>query len=319
MRSKREYARALTAACLVMASMVWTVGRGYSTAKAAIPSPPVFFNDLSADRTIEPDHFGGIGQSTDDPWTYSKYVQGLHWSSWGGVQATATGSVWLSVPSSSETSPVVVTLGGLQTCGGQLIYTSYSLQLRAAATAPSGWPRGETGRFPCTINAGGYYPSDRLAREETDEGQCPLDGIANEFDGNTVRWRPGLPRGALGSYLCRPRWSSWGKSIAVGEAVFRDGLRQWGARITLSGLAFCTRDGVSRDGRFAASPQLGVSYTRLTMTLYGRGEPEPSRPPFGVSATDLTRLLGAARRPHVKRATYRQEAPGAEGCLTQPS
>jgi hypothetical protein len=152
-------------------------------------SSEVYVNAAWANQPVEPTQFG----PNEWPGKYGRYayfrnwVQGLQWSSWGGPEATATGNVvFLANINSPQTttSPVIATFGGLTTCGGQLVYTMYSLKLQAGAQQPDYWSQAQTGTFPCHVSGGGWYPSDPYNTKTG--GPCGFSGLSV----NSVPWLP---------------------------------------------------------------------------------------------------------------------------------
>jgi hypothetical protein len=240
-------------------------------------------------QPVEPTSFGpnkGPGTIIDDP----SYVHGL---------------------TRTATSPVTVTLGGRESCGGLLVYTKYSLQLAAGAQTPTYWPSGETGELPCQVNAGGYYPDAPPTRESERDGGCVFHGLevnaqsmpdvpwlpGSNVPLAVVPWRPSLPRGSAYSDFCRVQWTSWGAPTATGVGVFRNGFDQWGVKAQLSGLGWC--------------PKLGIAYTRLKATLFGAGEPITGSGNLSPSVANRLRRGGRSLPPHA----HVQVEPAAAHCV----
>jgi hypothetical protein len=279
--------------------------------EARAAGPTVYLNAAFANRPVEPSSFGpnsGPGTILDDP----NYVQALEWSSWGGAQATATGRVRLET-TRTATSPVTVTLDGLESCGGLLVYTSYSLQLALGVQTPMYWPSGETGTFPCHVNAGGYYPNASFTRSSEAQGGCVFHGLEVNAQSDpdfpwlpgsnapvaVVPWTPRLPRGSAYSFFCRMQWTTWTQPTVVGEGVLRNGFTQWGVKVQLSQLGWC--------------PKLGVAYTHLAMTLYGSGEAITGQGNLSRSAAN--RLRSNVGRHGLSTHIYRQAEPASAGCV----
>jgi hypothetical protein len=124
---------------------------GWSTLTRQEGQSVPYLNSASADRPVEPTHFSPLYV---DPQLANKalnnYIRGITWESWGGAEAVGHGQVTL-LNGTSETSPVIVTLGGLSQCAGLSVYTRYSLELGSDAAEPSEWPVGKSGSFPCEI------------------------------------------------------------------------------------------------------------------------------------------------------------------------
>jgi hypothetical protein len=258
---------------------------------AAVAS--VFINAHLASAATEPASFapnqgpGPYIETTD-------YVEQIHWSSWGAAQATGSAQVQLLTDATS-TSPATVTLGGLSSCGGQLVYTTYTLALAPGAASPKLWPQGQSGSFPCHITAAAYNGVERLSRADAARGHCVLnDGLEVLLPTSppiAPRWTPKTPpHGNLSPGMCAMLWTSWGKPLAVGRGVMRDGSAQWPAKVELSALAWCPRE--------------GIAYSTLAMTLYGHGEAITGM--GSVSKHDAARLRGEIGRRGLGAATYRQ-------------
>jgi hypothetical protein len=274
---------------------------------------PVYLNAPFADRGAEPTEFSpnrGPSPGGTASLPGLGYVRGLTWTSWGGTRATGVGRVRLLNDRTSASS-VTVTLGGLESCAGVMIYTSYSLELGVGAQRPRYWPSGQTGRFPCFISAGAYIPQSPLARVPEAQGSCVFHGLAVRSQGAPglpwlvgtdetpdVKWSPHLPRGSAYSLFCRTQWTKWGEPIVTGRGVLRNGVKQWGVKVQLSQPAWCR--------------QLGVAYNRLTMTVYGNGEPITGH--GNISKGDANRLRGDIGRSGVGSRQYRQVEPPSADC-----
>jgi hypothetical protein len=154
----------------------------------------VFINALYASAATEPSSFG----PDHGPAEYlevTNYVQQITWSSWGGSQATGSGQVRLMADATS-TSPVAVRLGGLTVCGGQSVYTTYSLSLAPGARAPKYWPKGQTGSFPCRVTAALFNPNDPSERTTVARGDCVLfNGLEVPGSNMKIPWTPQPPGG----------------------------------------------------------------------------------------------------------------------------
>jgi hypothetical protein len=262
-------------------------------ARAHTASSGVFINALYANAATEPSSFG----PDHGPAEYlevANYVQQIAWSSWGGPQATGSGQVRLMTDATS-TSPVTVTLGGLIACGGQSIYTTYSLSLVSGARAPKYWPKGQTGSFPCRVTAALFNPNDPSERATVAHGDCVLfNGLEVPGSNMKIPWTPQPPGGRLGPAMCATLWSGWAKPVATGRGAMRNGVRQWPAKAELRGLAWC--------------PRQALAYTTLVMTIYGPGE--PIRGKGGVSQRDAKRLRAEIDRPGLRKRSFRQSVNG---------
>lgn len=191
-----------------LATMLIAVGMATIGASAVEAAPQPVINSGFADRPVEPTRFApGLAQQSPKALTLTpinNYVRRIKWSAWGKTEAVGQGEVSLlrgalgtelapELP--EETSPVTVRLGGLKQCLGVQAYTTYSLELAPGAEAPTGWPRGQNGTFPCHIVSASLDPTDRVSWK-----RCVYTGLKPAFDdfgGNPrfgyPRWQPGLP------------------------------------------------------------------------------------------------------------------------------
>jgi hypothetical protein len=273
----------------------------------------VYLNAPLANQAVEPTSFSpdkGPGAAL-----YAhEYVRGLTWSSWGAAQATGSGQVSIET-TRTATSPVTVTLSGLEDCGGLQVYSSYSLQLAAGAASPARWPSGQTGTFPCRVSAGGYFPDGpSYIRSSEAQGGCIFGGLnanlqfanafpwlgGNDADYTNLPWSPRLPRGSAYTGFCRVHWSPWARPTVVGTGALRNGVKQWGAKAVLSQPEWCR--------------ELGVAYTRLTMTLYGAGEEITGM--GDITASAAKKLKSEIGRPGFQPHVYKQAEPNDIGCTT---
>jgi hypothetical protein len=292
----------------VVGGLLLSVGSGVATGATA----PVYLNDLAASSPVEPVTIGGGpgegGLPTGEESFNPRFLTALVWSSWGSPQATATGMVSQLVPNSTATSAASVTVSGLQSCDGVEIYTNYKVRFAPVAVEPRSWARAQSAQLPCTVSADGFVATEAGVQRTYRRGECSTAGIDGPGD---LLWSPRLPKGALYAFLCRMHWTGWGSTTARGVGVFRDGLTQWPVVARFSTPAFCTQGPNAAEGGVHLS--LGVNYSTLTMTLYGPGEPEPTKPPFGVRGAEVQHLLHAVG--HERGRMYRQAAPAAEHCL----
>jgi hypothetical protein len=189
-------------------------------------------------------------------------------------------------------SPVTVTLGGLSTCGGQAVYSDYTIQLVPDAQPGIDWSQAQRGSFACRFSAGNYRPSKRDA-----EGGCTF------FGRNRAAWVPGIPKRWLYTGFCRMQWVGFDNGpTTTGKGVLRSGFTQWGARVTLSHPAWC-QEGIGD----------AIAYTRLTMTIYGKGEPE--RDEDIITAATANRLRASIGKPGLRARTYRYTQSITDGCV----
>jgi hypothetical protein len=281
--------------------------------EAQAAGPTVYLNAPLANQPTRPASFGpnkGPGMILDDP----NYVQGIQWNSWGEAQATGAGQVSLET-TRTATSPVTVILGGLEQCGGLSVYSSYSLQLAAGASAPKYWPSGQTGTFPCRVVAGGYFPSGPFTRKGEAAGGCVFQGLeanaqffaqfpwlgGDDASLTNLTWTPRLPRGSAYTLFCRMQWTAWAQPTVTGKGVLRNGVKQWGAKVQLSQPGWC--------------PKLGVAYTHLMMTLYGSGEEITGQ--GNISKSAANRLRSSIGRSGSSTHVYQQAEPARAGCVTE--
>jgi hypothetical protein len=248
------------------------------TTAAPAKKPSVSINSKYADRAEMPTRFSPdnvteiIANATGiDYGSYNDYVRDIRWSTWGGATATGVGRVSLlaedesSLSEDESSSPVTVALGGRRRCAGIPVYTTYSLALAPGATAPPGWPAGRDGRFPCVLALPGGYRGERLGPRSNCISGLYAPGNPDEHFLPIAPWHPRPP----GDYwfLCKLRFSSWGKARAVGRGSA--GLRghvtrgryEWPIRIELSKPVWCPRAG---DGYSSA-----ITYSALTIRLRG--------------------------------------------------
>lgn len=219
-----------------------------------------YVNFPSADQPVMPSHFSpnNLCEMTSASWgceSFNNYVRDIHWTSWGGTTAEGTGLVSLvqEHKAKGQTSPVSIVLGGLETCGGFQVYTTYSLTLAPGAQEPRFWPEGKTYRFPCSLSTGQQYAGERLGlRDNCLQGLNPPLGEQGEFS-PPVRWQPSPPGKYW--YLCALHFKNWGKSKAIGTGIVRLGsvaaqkeankgrLYEWPMRIELSRPVWCPSSG----------------------------------------------------------------------------
>jgi hypothetical protein len=307
-RSMRRVAFTVTSLVIVACVMAGPVPSAPAT------TTPVFFNALLADRPTEPTRFGpgwgylGLAYNGDP-----SFMTGLVWSSWGGETATGTGA-YRSDQALPQRYPETVVLGGLKPCGGYQIYTSYAF--------------GENGRlaflgeqsppaFPCRVNAGGYFPGRLRGGSAYRGASCSFHGL--EVHGNqessfeeevpseqgVAPWTPtlsyvGTPkfphilfgRPSLG--FCGLKWTGWGGPTAGGSGVLRNLVRQWPVKLQLSHTGWCNG--------------LGIAYTHLTVTLYGRGKAIPHHESV-LSKRTAERLRKQIGRRGVASHAYQQTEP----------
>jgi hypothetical protein len=292
------------------AVVLWALAGG---AAALGDSPSVYLNDTATHGSMPPVSIGGgpglVHAKPGEDLFSEHFLSSLSWTGWGGVEPTATGEVSLLIPDSPAFSPVTVTLGGLTDCDGVSIYTRYALAVPAGARLPEGWEWERSLSLPCLVSADGFYPNDPSVRAAYRRGDCTPASLAGT---NDEHFTPRLPRSALYAGFCRMRWTGWGTGSASGVGVFRDGILQWGVAAVMSRPEFCGLPGEAEGG--GTPLNLGVNYTSLTIKLYGRGKPEPTRPPYGVSVSEAAQLTRSISRGHASQ-TFHQSSPASEGCF----
>jgi hypothetical protein len=240
-----------------------------SSALAAGGSQTTYINSPWADRPMMPTRFSPDNLADFNPtkvgaYYLNNYVRRIQWTSWGGQAAEGMGEVSL-LRENGSTSSVTVTLGGLESCAGISVYTTYSLALAPGAEQPAGWPKGKAGRFPCIPSLSDQYQGQRLSRRSN----C-LSGLYQLSSDPTfpliATWTPRPP----GKYwfLCELRFQSWGSDKAVGSGTVRlraheapRGRIEWPIRIELSQPIWCPR--------LAGGTTGAITYGRLKIVLQG--------------------------------------------------
>lgn len=246
----------------------------------AVAAPP-YINSPHADLPVEPTRFSStFPEGTVAPYSIhiNNYVRSIQWSSWGGRTAIGSGEVSLLHGSASdyfapgENSPVTVTLGGLSKCAGVPVYTSYSLTLAPGAEAPKGWPKGQSGTFPCRIKVANSKGSARRV------SYCPFRGFQPSYEYGAAAehrfkaptWQPRLPRKGS-TVFCNLKWRHWGapRTVATGLrenlSVSHRGRRVWPARLELMDPIWCPAAGQE------APHVAAITYSTFKLTLYGKG------------------------------------------------
>jgi hypothetical protein len=93
----------------------------------------------------------------------------------------------------------------------------------------------------------------------------------------------------------------------IGKGVLRAGLTQWGAQVMLSRPAWC-KEGIGD----------AMAYTRLTMTIYGNGEPEDDGQPlrnYNITVAAANKLRANIGKSGLRARTYRYTQSITEGCV----
>jgi hypothetical protein len=247
---------------------------------------------------------------THDPAKFlsvQSHVDGVTWSSWGGSTATGSGKV---VVSSSDTRPghaqpyvsqsaaVSIVASGLVSCGGQQLYTAYSLTLTGTEAEPRDFALVRTRSLPCRMQALTYYAGIEKVANTT--GDCLFHGVTEQ-----------LPSGFGYLDYCRMQWKGWGNSSTVGTGIARaillphscDGHEEcdYGVRVQLDQPAWC--------------PAYGMSYTQERLEVFGPGVPLSSEPQTrtGAIAPGVAQSLKATIG-HGRARVYQERVRAMQGC-----
>jgi hypothetical protein len=250
-----------------------------STGEAAPKRQLPVINASYAERAVEPTHFSPTDIADRlTPTQLSNYVRGITWSSWGGSTAVGQGQVTL-LNGTNESSPVTVRLGGLGTCAGVEVYSTYSLELGRGASRPELWPEGQTGKFPCDIwlagTTGGTFQGSTTHR-----GHAAFAGIQLDHESRFPRgggqaglvpFKPPLPMSKVAPQVnfYRMQWNAWGGPSITGSGYMgaltqrhRD-RRYWPAKLELSHPTWCPAAG--QEEPFAAA----ITYGEFKVILFG--------------------------------------------------
>jgi hypothetical protein len=269
--------------CVIIIASLVLLGLLQASGAAAQP----FINSAWSDGPVMPTRFSpnDLGEFEPEnlgPSSLNNYVRRIQWSNWGGETAEGTGEV-SQLRGDGSTSPVKVVLGGLENCAGISVYSSYSLTLAPGTQDPQGWQQGRAGTFPCVPTLANSYGGERLTRQSN----C-ITGLYQLYKKQTIyaKWQPRPP----GQYwfLCELKFSSWGKSRAVGVGSARlrshvtsGGKIEWPMRIEFSHPIWCPKLAGGRTG--------AITYSKLNIVLRGKGLPATGRTYRQASAPSLTR------------------------------
>ena len=266
----------------------------------AAPSSIPYVNASLADRPVEPTRFSPSYRRHMKPLTKSpvnNLIRSIRWSSWGGKTAVGSGEMSLmhGVETDSflpeENVPVTVTFSGLSQCVGVSVYTSYSLKLTPGSETPEGWPRGQSGRFPCRIGSGSYEGGPLRP------GACSFTGLHPPFGKlgaptfTTPAWRPKLPYGPhAGWVFCALRAQHWGRPVTNISAVAYGLLHTAGrpdqvrpATLELGRPIWCP----AAAGEEFYGGLAPITYSVLKLTLWGNGQPPSRRAERGLGHQGL--------------------------------
>jgi hypothetical protein len=235
------------------------------------------------------------------------HVDGVSWSSWGGSTATGSGKVVVSSsdtrpghaqPYASQAAAVSIVASGLVSCGGQQLYTAYTLTLTAAEAEPRDFAYVKDRSLPCRMQALAYYAGIEKVANTT--GDCLFHGVTEQ-----------LPSGFGYLDYCRMQWNGWGQSSTVGTGIARaillprscDGHEEcdYGVRVRLDQPEWC--------------PTYGMSYTQERLEVFGPGVPLSSEPQTrtGAIAPSVERRLRATIK-HGRARVFQERVRGSQGC-----
>lgn len=239
-------------------------------ASAQVPVIGSYF----ADRGVQPTHFSPLNiEEITANGLLNNYVREITWSSWGRSEAIGAGKVSLVEGNQATydmqpaaTSPVAIHLTGLRQCLGLPTYTAYSLSLAPGAAQPFGWPKGQSGKFPCQSPTHTTYTRHPLVN-------CWLGLKAPHYhepgfaDLITVPWHPRLPWPGLTGICSAQSVHDENRAIERGIGI-RENItsnhpieRNWPATYVLSKPIWCP----------TAAWEFGTTnaYSRLRVKIYG--------------------------------------------------
>jgi len=221
-------------------------------------------------------------------------VSGVSWSSWGGAVAEGNGQAliqWTDAGTglhaqAHATVPVVVNASGLHACGGVSVYTSLVINPAPGASVPPHFAQvqHDGNVMPCAVH-GGDYIAGRGERHNPDG--CFFKGL-----------RELVIRPPFGLFYCAMRWEGWGGNTTTGTGVARIGFQQYGLRVRLSRIRWCSK--------------WTVSYTQETAEVWGAGKALVGQ--GNVSSGEAARLkalIGLSGQPH---KSVHEAMPGGAGC-----
>jgi hypothetical protein len=265
-----------------------------ASAGAALP-PTVYLDQSGLSEAIQPSSFRIPEYHSADLLTLvNAAVSDVSWSSWGGSTAEGSGEALIQWTDASTgphaqdhaTVPVSVTAGGLTSCGGIGVYTSLVINPAPGAEVPPHFAQVQRDKnvLPCAVHAGGYVAGEA---ERHDPGGCFFKGL-----------RELIVTPPFSLDYCAMRWQAWGSSSTIGAGVARIGFKQYGLRVKLKQIRWCSK--------------WTVSYTSETAEVWGTGEPITGQGNVTPSdATRLTALIGRHGQPH--KTVHEAMAAGA-GC-----
>jgi hypothetical protein len=266
-----------------------------SVATAAVPSH-VYLDQAGSSEAVRPSSLRlGEYHSADLHTLANAAVSGISWSSWGGAAAEGTGQAliqWTDAATGLHaqeraTVPVLVSASGLQTCGGISVYTSLVISPAPGAVAPPHFAQvaHDMNVMPCAVHAASYVAGKE---ERHNPNGCFFQGMS---------YLMLVPPFSL--YYCAMHWKTWGAPTTVGIGVARVGYKQYGIRVKLTRIQWCTK--------------WTISYTRETAEIWGGGEGITGMGNVsGSSASRLRALIGRPGQPH---KTVHESVPGGSGCV----
>ncbi len=281
-----------------------------SVCTPSMAAAPVFLNQPDIPAAPQPTAFRIADYTTSDfRIAVNSSVSAVTWSSWGEATARGTGRALVQWTDASTglhhqdrtTVPVTVVATNQATCGGVTVYTGLEIEVISGVT-PSphfGLVDRDDKVLPCQVHGGGpsaasspeyspsqqYVPGDR--EERNDPHACLFHGISER-----------IIRPPFSVSYCAMRWKSWGASTTVGEGVARIGFRQYGIRVHLSRVRWCSR--------------WTVSYTRERAEIWGHGTAITGQGNVSTSeAKRLTSLIGRAGEAH---NSFQESAPTEAQC-----
>jgi hypothetical protein len=225
-----------------------------TSATAAVP-PTVYLDQAGLSEAVRPSTFRLPEYHSADLHTLvNAAVSDVSWSSWGGMSAEGSGQALVQWTDASTglhaqehaTVPVLVSAGGLSTCGGIGVYTSLVMAPAPGAIVPPHFAQVQTDGnvMPCAVHAANYVAGES---ERGDPNGCLFKGL-----------RELIIRSPFSLFYCAMRWRGWGGSTTTGLGVARIGFEQYGLRVKLSRIRWCSK--------------WTVSYTLETAEVWGSGE-----------------------------------------------
>lgn len=321
-RSRSTLASNLRVAALaiaVSATLVVSLTLEESAASqvSALPDDPTYLNQARLASPIEPAAFDGPAT----PWWCTHYpcvikrfessssLTGVSWADWGNETALGNGIATIEwsrnnrqggqIDHGETAVPVTIVLGKRVRCARRLLYTSMDIALSPGVDVPIGFSDVQHGDYPCQAVVGSlpaYFPNSPYGRSVDEAGgACAFQGINR---------RHRVRRGSnLRAVFCRMNWKRWGRTVATGKGVLRDGTHQWGTKVVLSRMRWCRKH--------------GIAYTRMAVTYYGDGELLTSTHNTGrsgIGRSDANRLRRMVDRAGEKRHGWKEREPVSAGC-----